>query len=47
MTWMMKRHNEEKDRLGEDWNARELENPDTRMTLEDLCDKHPDYRYVY
>lgn len=47
MTWMMKRDNMRKDRVAAEWRERGEANPDESKTLEDLCDKHPNYRYVY
>lgn len=47
LTYLMKRHNKEKDALAQEWEARGEPNPDESKTLEELCDDHPSYRYMY
>lgn len=47
VTYMMKRHNQEKDALAAEWDARGARNPDESKSLEELCDDHPSYRYLY
>ncbi|PNP38205.1 hypothetical protein TGAMA5MH_09895 [Trichoderma gamsii] len=47
MTYLMKRHNQEKDTLAAELDARGERNPDESKSLEELCDHHPSYRYLY
>lgn len=47
MTWLMKRSNAKKEALAAEWAARGQSNPDESKTLEEMCDAHPNYRYIY
>ncbi|CAM1507619.1 Fc.00g072600.m01.CDS01 [Cosmosporella sp. VM-42] len=47
VAWMMRRENAKKDIMAAMWRERGQVNPDEVKTLEELCDKHPNYRYVY
>jgi hypothetical protein len=47
MRRMMKQHNAKKDAEAARWAERGEINPDASLTLEDLCDDHPNYRYIY
>jgi MFS transporter, ACS family, DAL5 transporter family protein len=47
VVWLMKRSNAAKDREAARWRERGEPNPDESKTLEDLCDNHPNYRYVW
>ncbi|RFU73502.1 mfs general substrate transporter [Trichoderma arundinaceum] len=47
IAYLMKRHNQKKDALAAEWDARGERNPDESKTLEELCDDHPSYRYLY
>lgn len=48
VTWqLMKRSNAKKDAEAARWAERGEKNPDEDKTLEDMCDAHPNYRYVW
>lgn len=47
LRFLMQRSNRQKDKLAAEWDERGERNPDEDKSLEELCDKHPDYRYVY
>ena len=47
VTWMMKRSNQEKDKEAARWSEMGQPNPLESKTLEELCDTHPNYRYIY
>ncbi|KAL7916837.1 hypothetical protein GGI35DRAFT_434076 [Trichoderma velutinum] len=47
MAYLMKRHNQKKDALAAEWDARGERNPDESKSLEELCDDHPSYRYLF
>jgi MFS family permease len=43
---LMLQHNVAKDRIAEEFRQRGEVNPGSAKGLEELCDKHPDYRYA-
>jgi MFS family permease len=45
--FMMKRSNDKKDKVAADFAARGETDPDAAKSLEDLCDDHPNFRYLY
>ena len=47
LSYLMKRHNKKKDMLAAEWETRGEINPDESKSLEELCDDHPSYRYLY
>lgn len=47
VVFLMKRSNRKKDETAARWREMGMVNPDESKTLEDLCDKHPNYRYVW
>jgi hypothetical protein len=47
LTYLMKSHNKKKDELAAQWEDRGETNPDESKSLEELCDDHPSYRYLY
>lgn len=47
LTYLMKRHNHKKDIIEAEWESRGETNPDESKSLEELCDDHPSYRYLY
>ncbi|KAJ9617685.1 hypothetical protein H2204_013560 [Knufia peltigerae] len=44
--WIMKKSNAKKDQVARDFAARGQQNPDSDKTYEELCDDHPNFRYV-
>lgn len=47
VTYLMRRHNKKQDDLSAEWEARGEVNPDQSKSIEELCDDHPSYRYLY
>jgi MFS family permease len=47
VVWLMKRSNGGKDAEAARWRERGEPNPDEAKSLEELCDAHPNYRYVW
>jgi hypothetical protein len=47
VAYMMKRHNQKKDAVAAEFEARSEVNPAESKSLEELCDDHPKYRYLY
>ena len=47
LTYLMRRHNQKKDAVAAEWEARGETNPNEGKSLEELLDGHPSYRYMY